>query len=135
MPVLDASVYVAVLSPYEEHHEVACRLCGAIPEDERFVVPVVFRIDVISALARRGESDEVLEAVDVLVGGPKFERVALETALLDASVRIARAAKLRAYDALYAGLALERQTPLFTLDNEIARRIRRARADIEVRTR
>ena len=135
MPVLDASVYVSGLSPEEEHHAEARALCDAVAEDERFLVPAVFRLEVVSALARRGESDEVLDAVEELAGGPKFETAALEAGLLDVAVRIAHAARLRAYDALYAALAAERRTPLFTLDDDLARRLRRAVPGLEVRTR
>jgi predicted nucleic acid-binding protein len=135
MSVLDASVYVAYLSPSEHHHEQALRLWDGYPPEEPFAVPAVFRLEVIAAMARRGESSDVLDAIDALARGPKFEAVPLSGGLLDTAARVARAARLRAYDALYAALALERGCPLLTLDGDVARRLGKVFPDLEVRTR
>lgn len=104
----------------------------AFPGDERLVVPSVFRIEVIAALARRGESREVVDAVDALVQSPKFEKVPIEPALIELAVHVARTAKVRGYDALYAAVALERRTALLTLDDEVRKRMRRIFPDLQV---
>ena len=62
--VLDASVFVALVSPSEAHHQVARALYRLLPENRPFFVPSLFRVEVMAALARRGECESVLDAVD-----------------------------------------------------------------------
>lgn len=54
--------------------------------------------------------------------GPRFYACALDEALLEEAVRVARIARLRAYDAVYVALALARAQPLLTLDGEVVSR-------------
>lgn len=102
------------------HHSLR-RLADAIFRAE-LRRPEVFRVEVIAGLARRGESGELLDAGDALVRGPRFCACRLDERLLGEAVRVARAARLRAYDAVYVALALERNEPLFTLDGEVVAR-------------
>lgn len=125
-PVLDASVFVAAISPAERHHAEARALFEGHPEAAPFLVPALFRVEVVAALARRGESDEALELVDALVQGPRFHAVDVDAALLGEAARVARRARLRAYDAVYAALALLKAAPLYTLDTEVRDRLRAA---------
>lgn len=76
--VLDASLFLAAISDKEIHHASARKLYEAMPEDRPSVVPALFRIEVLSALARRREPNELLDAVDALLSGPRFHVVALE---------------------------------------------------------
>lgn len=122
--VLDASVFVAAISPSEVHHAQARKFWEGYPDDESFVVPALFRTEVIAALARRGESDEFLDTVDALVSGPRFYAVPLDAALLDGATTVARQARLRAYDAVYVALASSRGDGLCTLDSEILHKAR-----------
>ena len=117
--VLDASVFVAAISPHEVHHAAARRLYDLHAADRAFVVPALFRVEVLAALARRGEPTELLETVDVLVSGPRFYAVALDASLLERATQVARTARLRAYDAVYLALALIRNAALLTLDLEV----------------
>jgi predicted nucleic acid-binding protein len=117
--VLDASVFVAAISPREVHHEAARRLYDLHAADRAFVVPALFRVEVLAALARRGEPTELLDTVDVLVSGPRFYAVALDASLLERATQVARTARLRAYDAVYLALALSRNAALLTLDSEV----------------
>jgi predicted nucleic acid-binding protein len=123
-PVLDASVFVAAISPTERHHRDARQLFDSHPDTEPYLVPGLFRVEVLAALARRGESAELLDTVDALVLGPRFYVCSLDEALLVRAGQVARAARLRAYDAVYVALALERGVPLFTLDREVVLRCR-----------
>ncbi|MBI4703353.1 MAG: type II toxin-antitoxin system VapC family toxin [Deltaproteobacteria bacterium] len=123
IPVLDASVFVAAVSPTEAHHEAARRLYESHPRDCAYDVPSLFRLEVLAALARRGEPDELLDAVDALVRGPRFHVRPVDAALLEHAAAVVRTARLRAYDAVYAALALEQDAALFTLDDDLARRL------------
>lgn len=118
--VLDASLFLAAISAKEIHHDSARKLYDAMPEDQPFVVPALFRTEVISALSRRREPDELLDAVDALISGPRFHVVALERPLLERATIIAREARLRAYDSVYAALAMERGAALLTLDVDVS---------------
>ncbi len=128
--VLDASVLVAAISPSEVHHTRARELYGAAPEDQAFLVPSLFRVEVLAALSRRGEGRELLDTVDALVSGPRFHAVAIEALLLERAVAVARTARLRAYDAVYAALALAQGAVLMTLDAEVCSRLNPAFPEI-----
>jgi predicted nucleic acid-binding protein len=117
--VLDASVFVAAISPSEIHHGVARKLHDSWPEDQSFLVPSLFRVEVLAALARRGEPNELLDTVEVLVSGPRFHGIAIDASLIELATQVARVARLRAYDAVYVALALSRDAVLLTLDSEI----------------
>lgn len=130
--VLDASVWVAALSPAERNHVTARALLAGVPEDRPFTVPAVFRIEVIAALARRGEPPELLDLVDALVRGPRFHAAALDARRIERAVDVARSAGLRAYDALYLALALELDAPLLTLDDELERKATRAYPEVRI---
>jgi len=121
--VLDASVLVAAISPHEIHHAAARRLYESYSETLAFVVPSLFRLEVLSALARRGEPGELLDTVEVLVSGPRFHTVTIDETLIALAMRVARTGRLRAYDAVYAALALDRKASLFTLDSDVRSRI------------
>ncbi|HEX7678481.1 MAG TPA: PIN domain-containing protein, partial [Thermoanaerobaculia bacterium] len=101
------------------HHVAARALYHSRPEDRAFLVPSLFRVEVLAALARRNEPAELLDTVDVLVSGPRFHAVAIDASLVDRAAEVARAARLRAYDAIYAALALDRGAALLTLDLEL----------------
>ena len=121
-PILDASLFIAAISPSERHHREARLLFESHPDSAPFVVPELFRVEVIAALARRGEPTELLDAVDALVRGPRFYACALDEDLIGEAVRVARLARLRAYDAVYVALALAHGEPLFTLDGDVVSR-------------
>jgi predicted nucleic acid-binding protein len=130
--VLDASVLVAAVSPNERHHEQALALFESQPEDTPYLVPALFRVEVVAAFARRGESADLLELVDALARGPRFHAYPVDD-LLDEATRIARVAGLRAYDALYAALASVHDVELLTLDDDVATRLARVVPEIRVR--
>ena len=131
-PVLDASVFIAAISPVERHYARARQLFDSHPDSAPFLVPDLFRLEVSAALARRGESAEFLDVVDALVRGPRFFQCPLDEALLEVAVRVARDARLAAYDAVYVALALVRDAPLFTLDAEVASRTQGRFPDLAV---
>lgn len=121
-PVLDASVFIAAISPAERHHHRARRLFESHPDTEPFLVPELFRVEVIAGLSRRGEPAAFLDTVDAVIRGPRFHALPLDGDLLERTVHVARSARLRAYDAVYVALALARHQPILTLDDEVVER-------------
>lgn len=106
--VLDASVFVSAMSPSERQHAQALTLMQRVPEAEPFVVPSVFRLEVVAAFARRRATLELLDLVDARVRGPRFRVVPVDDAVVALAVEVARTARLRGYDSLYAGFATQR---------------------------
>lgn len=121
--VLDASVFVAAISPREIHHRAARALYDAYAADRAFLVPSLFRVEVLAALSRRGEPDELIDTVDLLVSGPRFHSIPIDGSLIERSVQVARAGRLRAYDAVYVALALNADAAFLTLDSEVRSKV------------
>lgn len=133
-PVLDASVFVAAISPSERHHAQARALFDSHPDTLPYLVPALFRVEVIAALSRRGESSELLDTVDALVRGPRFFTCQVDAHTLDQATKVARQARLRAYDAVYVALAMITESPLYTMDNEVCTRIETGLPEVVVRS-
>lgn len=131
-PVLDASLFVASLSPSEGHHATARRLLDGHDSADAYLVPSLFRIEVLAALSRRGEDPYRIDAVDAMIRGPRFHTCPLNDLLIARSVEVARVAKLRAYDAVYVALALIKGTQLWTLDGDVRARVGTAWPSLEV---
>lgn len=121
-PVLDVSVFIAAISPTERHHHRARRLFDGHPDTEQFLVPELFRVEVIAGLSRRGEPADLLETVDAVIRGPRFHARPLDGELPERAVHVARVARLRAYDVVYVALALMWNEPILTLDGEVVER-------------
>lgn len=132
-PVLDACLFVAAISPAERHHQQARALFESHSDDVPFLVPALFRVEVMSALSRRGEAAEFLDLVDAIVRGPRFHGCPVDGPLLDLAAEVARETRLRAYDAIYVALAITAGAPLWTLDREIQARIEATRPAVTVR--
>lgn len=131
-PVLDASVFIAVISPAERHHGRARRLFDSHPDTEPFLVPDLFRLEVVAGLSRRGEPAAFVDTVDAVIRGPRFHSRPLDGVLLDRTVLVARTARLRAYDAVYVALALLADAPILTLDEEVVQRCSASFAELRV---
>lgn len=131
-PVLDASVFIAAISPVERHYHRAKQLYDTLPDTEQFLVPGIFRVEVVAGLARRGEPVDVLDTVDAIIRGPRFYACPLDDELIERAVRVARVAHLRAYDAVYVALALALDAPILTLDGEVIARGRAGFPDLRV---
>ncbi|MES2640732.1 MAG: type II toxin-antitoxin system VapC family toxin [Myxococcota bacterium] len=131
-PVLDASVFIAAISPAERHHHRARRLFESHPDTEPFLVPELFRVEVMAGLSRRGEPADLLDTVDAVIRGPRFHACPLDAELLERAVLVARVARLRAYDAVYVALALMWNAPILTLDGEVVERSAAGFAELRV---
>ena len=132
-PVLDASVVVAVVSPTELHHDRAVALYESHPERMPFLVPALFRVEVMAALARRREPADLLDVVDALLRGPRFYQCKLDDHLIGTATEVSRQAGLRAYDAIYVAVALDREATLYTLDTDVRVRVARAFPSLRIR--
>lgn len=121
--VLDASLYVAAISPAERSHAQANALFQDLAAGGGFLVPALFRLEVTAALARRGEPPQVIDLALAHLSGPRFSEVPVDAALIEAAGSVARLARLRAYDAVYAAVALSSQVPLATLDVDLRQRL------------
>jgi len=121
--VLDASVAVASERPNEPGHASSRALVDRVLRgDDVLVVPALFPVEVIAALARRGHDPAAAERlVDALVA-PPCEVVSLGPRRAALVARFAARHRLRAADACYAWLAWRRGLPLVTLDEEMVRR-------------
>jgi predicted nucleic acid-binding protein len=124
--VLDASVYVAALVPAEVHHAVARALMAKAPADIPFLVPSVFSLEVVAALVRRGTTQHQIANVEVAMSTGRYLSIPLDASLLAVALDVAKRSALRAYDAVYAALALQRDATLLTLDDDLAVRFRKA---------
>jgi predicted nucleic acid-binding protein len=120
--VLDAAVAVAALRSGEPHHADALRRCMPLFTGvDEIVVPSIFDVEVVSALARRGAPlagiDRFFEAHfstrKLVTIGP---RAALAARAVAANTR------LRAADALYVWVAAREGLSLVTLDQEVLAR-------------
>ena len=120
--VLDASVAVAAVRRSEPGHLASrARLRRLLQGDDEIVVPVLFDVEVTSALVRAGVApDDVatylatdLAARAVVTLGPRAAK-----AIIDVVART----RLRAADATYVWTASKRGIPLVTLDDEIGRK-------------
>lgn len=131
-PVLDASVFIAAISPAERHHHRARRLFDSHPDTEPFLVPELFRVEVIAGLSRRGEPADLLDTVDAVIRGPRFHARPLDGELLERTVHVARVARLRAYDAMYVALALMWNEPILTLDGDVVERTGACFGDLRI---
>lgn len=133
-PVLDASVFVAAISPSERHHVSARPLFDSHPDNLPYLVPALFRVEVIATLSRRNESGELLDVVDALLRGPRFHTCPIDSDTIERATAVARLAGLRAYDAVYVALALSAGAPLYTLDIELRSRVETTFPEIAVRS-
>lgn len=132
-PVLDACVLVAALVPSEAHHPAARRLLAQSP-DRAFLVPPHFIVEVLAALACRGAPTDLIAGARALCESDRILALPLDEALVEAAVEMATTAKVHAGDALYAALAVMESAPLFTLDTDLAARLKVSYPDLVVFT-
>ncbi len=120
--VLDASVAVAALRRQEPGHAAALHRCMPLfAGRDEIVVPAIFEIEVVSALARRGAAPASIEQFFEKHFGSR-QLVAIGPRAARAARAIASSTRLRAADALYVWLAAREGLPLVTADAEVLAR-------------
>jgi len=122
--ILDASVVVASERPKEPGHARSrAQVDRVLRGDDEIVVPAIFGVEIVAALARRGHDWTAAARLVGALVAPPGEVVTLgpRRAVLMAS--FAARHRLRAADACYAWIASRRNAPLITLDEEMVRRL------------
>lgn len=120
MPVIDASVYVAMMNAGEANHAASWswfeRVIGAA---ETVHAPAILVPEVASAL-RRGVDDPELarSVVQQLTQLHTITLVPVTEALAERAAHIALEHRVRGCDAVYLALAAETGGPLVTLDRQ-----------------
>ncbi len=131
MPIVDASVYVAVVNRRDAHHDSARRWIEfALRDGQRLLAPNVLLSEAAAAISRGVNDVELALAVTaVLARSLTVELVPIAPTLAQAAAEIAARQRIRGCDALYVALAKALDEPLVTLDRQ---QLERARAVITV---
>jgi len=120
MPVVDASVWIALFKSDEPGHQASrAWLAGAMRGNEVLVAPVIVIAEVAAALSR-GLGDPALahRAMDLLVSGRSVRPFPVTEALALRAGHIAAEHRIRGCDAVYVALADQLAMPLVTLDRQ-----------------
>ncbi|HEX9943481.1 MAG TPA: type II toxin-antitoxin system VapC family toxin [Thermoanaerobaculia bacterium] len=118
MPVLDASVCVALFNSEEPGHDASRRwLQEAEGDDDPVVSPVILLAEVASALGRGlGEEELARQAVALLRTKRLVEFFPVTETLAARAAEIAAEQRIRGCDAIYVALAKQLQMELITFD-------------------
>jgi len=120
MPVVDASLYVALFKSDEPGHGASrAWLAKAGEAEEPIVSPVILLAEVASALGR-GLGDEELakQAVSLLRVRRLVQLFPVTETLAARASEVAAEQRLRGCDSIYVALAKQLQTELVTLDQQ-----------------
>lgn len=118
--ILDASVYLSVISPSEVHHKRAKELWNKCDSTDPFQVPELFILEVVSGLVRKNSPTAFISEHETFISsGPKFYRHPLDLEAIHLASSIIKTARVRSADAIYLSLTHKLQGTLLTLDNEI----------------
>lgn len=119
--VIDTSVAATWLLP-DESHQIAEAALERLRHEKAFV-PALFHYEITNVMRsneRRGRIDETATSTTIMI----LQSLQLETVHntdYTKWMELARKHSLTAYDACYLHLAMERQTPLYTLDRQLLR--------------
>ncbi len=121
---LDATVWLAALSPAERDHAKCESLVSSLIErGVRLHQPGLFVIEVCATVARRtGNRVLAIEAGRATLGVPGLVVHALDHDLAAEAAEIAAACALRGADAVYVATARRTDATLLTLDRELRER-------------
>ena len=128
MPVLDASVCVAIFNNREPGHPAATAwLAAASLREEPIVAPVLLLAEVAAALARAGIDDpSSREVVELLRSRRLLELFPIDEKLAARAAALASLLHIRGADAVYVALADYLGLSLITFDREQLERGARA---------
>ena len=132
MPVIDASVYIALMNEHERAHVSSWAWFErAQAVHESIIAPVILMTEVAAALSR-GIGDSVLahRVVQQLRHSAVIELLPVTLALAGQAATIAADYRIRGCDAVYVALAEQLSESLITLDRQ---QLERAAAIIAVR--
>ncbi len=120
MPIIDASVYVALVNNREPAYARCWRWFDqARQAREPVLAPVVLLAEVAAAVSRgSGDPDKARRAVEQLETQRAVELVPVSLDLARRAARAAADCRLRGFDAIYVALAAAMNDRLVTLDRE-----------------
>jgi predicted nucleic acid-binding protein len=118
--IVDASVVVSHLVPYEARHEASRRwLMRHVAAGGLVIGPVLLLPEVAGAIARRtGRPRLGRRAIEAVLRLPSLRLLAVDEALARAAAAIAARLRIRGADAVYIAAAAELRLPLVTWDVE-----------------
>ena len=107
MPVIDASVYIALINAQEDGHASSWAwLDQTISAQEPVMAPAILLAEVADALSRGMDDAEVAHhAVDQLQRSELVELVPISLAMAERAAAIAADRRIRGCDAVYVALA------------------------------
>jgi len=120
MPVIDASVYVALANPHEvDHVRSRSWLSDLLRSGGSLYAPVIILGEVAAAISRgQGDQEGAQMAVNTLKRAHTIRLHAVSLALADRAATIALEQRIRGCDALYVALAETLDEELVTLDRQ-----------------
>ena len=130
VPVVDASVLVALFLPSDKHHRDARKwFLRAIEDDDVLHIPTLALAEVAGAIARQtGVAPLANEAIQALRSS-EFQIHGIDPDLGDKAADLACALRLRGADSVYVAIARELGDALVSFDDE---HVERARQVVEV---
>jgi predicted nucleic acid-binding protein len=128
MPVIDASVYVALINANEKAHDQSWQWFQAvIKNEEALYAPAIILPEVAAAISRgTGDPNLAHEIVDQLKDSRLITLQPITQVLAKLAAKHALKYKIRGCDAVYVALADQMETALITLDKQQLARGRRA---------
>ena len=120
MPVIDASVYVALLRPEETAHERCWTWFQTAVRAENGIVAPVILIPEVTAALGRGTGDRAIaqRAIEQLTARRIIQMFPVTRTMAEEAARVAADYRIRGCDAVYVALALQLEDSLVTLDTE-----------------
>ena len=120
MPVVDASVCVALFRADDPGHQASLRwLEEAVQGDEPIVSPVILLAEVAAALGRGlGDAELSRQVVELLRAKHLVDLFPVPEALAARAAEISAEQKIRGCDAIYLALAEQLAMELVTLDRQ-----------------
>jgi predicted nucleic acid-binding protein len=125
VPVIDASVYVALINRDEQYHEQSWAWFEqVIAAGSAMAAPTILVAEVAAALAR-GAGDLALarRVVQQLIGSQVVDLVSVTQVLAERAAEIAAERGIRGCDAVYVAVAAQLGDHLVTLDREQLERV------------
>ena len=120
MPVIDASVFVAIVNRADVHHAV-CRTWfeQTIKNGDRLLAPNILMSETAAAISRGADNEALaLAVIATLAGSAVIELTPIGNPLAAAAAEIAATRRIRGCDAVYVALAASVDEPLVTLDQQ-----------------
>ena len=124
MSVIDASVYVSLVSPHEDAHDRTRSWFEAfLRSGGTLYAPVIILGEVAAAIGRgQGDSERAQNVADALRRSYMIQLHAVSLTLADRAAAIAARQQIRGCDALYVALAEALNEDLVTLDRQQQKR-------------